>query len=82
MFIQNTSEIRVLRDSEVCLCFRFFLQLHRILSGFQKNPSKIESDLTNGPYQVSCDRAIRYSGFFRVCSFVGPVWRFFLDSCN
>ena len=85
VFNQNTSEIRVLRDSDVFLCFRFFLQLHiinMILSGFQKNPSKIESDLTNGPYQVTCHRAIRYSGCFGVCSFVGPVWRFFLDSCN
>ena len=27
------------------------------------NPSKIEWDLTNGP--LSCDRAIRYSGFCR-----------------
>ena len=27
-------------------------------------PSKIERDLTNGPLSVSCDRAIRYSGFF------------------
>ena len=29
-------------------------------------PSKIAWDLTNGPRSVSCDRAIRYSGFFRV----------------
>ena len=27
------------------------------------DPSKIEWDLTNGPRSVSCDRAIRYSGF-------------------
>ena len=38
-------------------------------------PSKIEWDLTNGPYQVSCDRAIRYSGLFGVRS-VGPVGDF------
>ena len=30
------------------------------------NPSKIEWDLTNGP--LSCDRAMRYSGFFGVRS--------------
>ena len=29
-------------------------------------PSKIEWDLTNGPRSVSCDQAIRYSGFFGV----------------
>ena len=29
-------------------------------------PSKIEWDLTNGPRSVSCNRAIRYSGFFGV----------------
>ena len=28
--------------------------------------SQIEWDLTNGPRSVSCDRAIRYSGFFGV----------------
>ena len=33
---------------------------------------KIEWDLTNGPRSVSCDRAIRYSGFFGVRS-VGPT---------
>ena len=38
-----------------------------------KSPSTIEWDLTNGPRSVSCDRAIRYSGFFGVRSFVGPV---------
>ena len=35
-------------------------------------PSKIEWDLTNGPRSVSCNRAIRSSGFFRVRS-VAPV---------
>ena len=29
-------------------------------------PSKIKWDLTNGPRSVSCDRTIRYSGFFGV----------------
>ena len=39
-------------------------------------PSKIEWDLTNGPTLVSCDRTIRYSGFFRG-AFSGSVrWRF------
>ena len=38
-------------------------------------PSKMEWDLPNGPRSVSCDRAIRYSGFFGVCS-VGPVGDF------
>ena len=27
----------------------------------------------NGPRSVSCDRAIKYSGFFGVRSFVGPT---------
>ena len=35
----------------------------------------IQWDLTNGPRSVSCDRAIRYSGFFGVQS-VGPVGDF------
>ena len=30
------------------------------------NLSNIEWDLTNGPCLVSCDRAMRYSGFFQV----------------
>ena len=38
-------------------------------------PSKIEWDLTNGTRSGSCDRAIRYSGFFGVPS-VGPVGDF------
>ncbi len=38
-------------------------------------PSKIEWNLTNGPHSVSCDRAIRSSGFFGVRS-VGPVGDF------
>ena len=33
----------------------------------------------NGPRSVSCDRAIRYSGFFGVRSFVGPTVGDFLD---
>ena len=48
-------------------------------------PSKIEWDLTNGPRFVSCDRAIRDSGFFRawvrpleisseICGVLGPFY--------
>ena len=40
-----------------------------------KDPSKIKWDLTNGPRFVSCNRAIRYSGFFGVRS-LGPVGDF------
>ena len=47
-----------------------------------KSPSKIEWDLTNGPRSVSCDRAIRYSGFFGVRSFVGPVGSDFLEKVD
>ena len=58
---------------------RFFTnrpsQVHHNLSQFtlpaasqrtQNNPSKIEWDLPNGPRSGSCDRAIRFSGFFGV----------------
>ena len=41
--------------------------------------SRIEWDLTNGPLSVSCDRAIRYSGYLRVRS-VGPSVGDLLDS--
>ena len=43
-----------------------FLQLY---------PSKIEWDLTNGPRDGSCDRAIRFSGL-EVRFSVGPVGDF------
>ncbi len=44
-------------------------------------PSKIEWDLANGHLSVSCDRAIRYSGYFGVRS-VGPTVGDFLDTWN
>ena len=45
-------------------------------------PSKIEfRPNPNGPRSGSCDRAIRYSGFFGVCS-VGQTIGDFLDLCR
>ena len=55
---------------------------------YSQIPSKIEWELTNGP--LSCDRAIRYSGFFGVretwilleISWTDTYKSFSLDSCS
>ena len=44
------------------------------------NPSKIEWDITNGPYQVSCNRAMRILRFFRGPRTVGPFVGDFLET--